>query len=136
MEDILRRAAGVLDEAVSLATAGGPVVVHGEIEPRNIIVGTGGEYTLVDWGDLGLGWAALDLAPCLGFDQISLYREKAKDRNPYWKPPGERALAAARLVHSLINLKRLVRDFSDGSSQPPEVIEMWVERIVEALNRL
>ncbi len=136
VEDLLRRAAGVLDEAVSLATAGGPVVVHGEIEPRNIIIGPEGESTLVDWGDLGLGWAALDLAPCLDFDQISLYREKVKDRNPYWEPPGERTLAAARLVHSLINLKQLVRNLTDGSSQPPEVIEMWIERVDEALNRL
>lgn len=136
VENTLRRAAGVLDEAVSLATAGGSVVIHGEIEPRNIIIGPEGESTLVDWGDLGLGWAALDLAPCLGYDQISLYREKVKDRNPYWEPPGERTLAAARLLHSLINLKRLGRNPSDGSSQPPEVIKMWIERVNEALNRL
>jgi hypothetical protein len=133
-EDLLRRADAVLPHAVDLTVASGPVVVHGELEPRNIVAGDGDEYTLVDWGDMGLGWAALDLAPCLGYDQIPLYRGRVAERNPSWGPPDENALAAARLVHALVHLKRLVR--GDGPPPVPDVVKVWIERLEEALTRL
>jgi hypothetical protein len=133
--DLLSRAAAVSVEAVDLAAGDGPVVVHGELEPRNVVVSADGTGTLVDWGEMGLGWAALDLAPCLGYEQLPLYKMTAGDRNPSWNPPDERALAAARLVHALVHLKRLVRD-SGGTPPTAGMVEALFGRLDEALSRL
>ncbi len=133
--DILNRAAAACVEAVDLSAGDGPVVVHGELEPRNVVVGADGSGTLVDWGELGLGWASLDLAPCLGYDQLPLYQKTAGARNPSWGPPDERALAAARLVHALVHLKRLVRN-PDGPPPSAEAVGNLIGRLDEALSRL
>ncbi|HUT99461.1 MAG TPA: phosphotransferase [bacterium] len=132
---LLSRATAVSAEAVELAAGEGPVVVHGELEPPNVVVGADGSGTLVDWGEMGLGWAALDLASCLGYEQLALYRKTAGDRNPSWNPPDERALAAARLVHALVHLKRFVRD---SGGQPPSAVSVGalVGRLDETLTRL
>jgi len=132
---ILSRAGAMSAEAVDLSAGEGPVVVHGEIEPLNVVVGADGSGTLVDWGELGLGWAALDLAPCLDYAQLPVYRKEAGSRNPSWAPPDERALAAARLVHALMRLKRFIRE-PDGPPPSAEVVGSLIRRLDEALNRL
>jgi hypothetical protein len=134
-EGLLSRAGAASAEAVDLSAGDGPVVVHGELEPRNVVVGADGTGTLVDWGELGLGWAALDLAPCLGYDQLPLYHKTAGSRNPSWNPPDEKALAAARLVHALVRLKRFVRD-PDGPPPSAEAVGHLIGRLDEALSRL
>jgi hypothetical protein len=131
---LLNRATAVSPEAVGLIAGEGPVVVHGEPEPPNIVVSPDGSGTLVDWGELALGWAALDLAPCLGYDQLPLYRQTAGARNPSWNPPDERALAAARLIHALTRLKRLVRD--EAAPPSAETVGALFARLDEALTRL
>ncbi|MCX7022563.1 MAG: phosphotransferase [bacterium] len=132
---LLSRATAVSAEAVNLAAGDGPVVIHGEIEPPHIVVGDDGAGTLVDWGGLGLGWAALDLAPCLGYEQIPLYRQMAGARNPSWNPPDEKALAAARLVHALARLKRLAGN-PDGPPPSAGSVGALVGRLDDALTRL
>jgi hypothetical protein len=133
--DLLGRAAAVSAEAIDLAAGDGPVVVHGELEPRNVVVGADGSGTLVDWGEMGLGWAALDLAPCLGYAQLPLYQKTAGDRNPSWNPPDEKALAAARLVHALVYLKRLAGN-PDGPPPSAKAVGALFVRLDEALGRL
>ncbi|OGD76822.1 MAG: hypothetical protein A2Y64_04475 [Candidatus Coatesbacteria bacterium RBG_13_66_14] len=133
--DLINRAAAVSAGAVDLAAGDGPVVVHGDLEPSNVVVGDDGSGTLVDWGEMGLGWAALDLAPCLGYDQLPLYKKTAGDRNPSWNPPDEKALAAARLVHALVRLKRLAGN-PDGPMPSAGTVEALFARLDEALGRL
>lgn len=59
LDEALRPLAERLDSWANLTNE---TFIHGDLLPGNVLVGPGGEATLIDWGDAGRGHAAYDLA--------------------------------------------------------------------------
>jgi spectinomycin phosphotransferase len=117
---LLGRALARLDELVSAAGSGPPVITHGEPHPGNIMR-CGGRLLLIDWDTAGLALPERDLWLAAGDD--------ARAAGRYAELTGRRVSGAAmdlyRLRWALDDIALSIRDFRAPHEQNEDTALMW-----------